>query len=597
MKIKLLCFFSLLLPLLLNANVTIGKWRVFFAPKDKLTAEQVCNASRNGILPAGAVEFTLKNNLRNLKDIRGYYHFGKEAALVHTTITAREKCKVRIGTGCDWFMSVFCNGKMVMSNEPDGSTVYTSHTEMDYQLTLDLNAGTNHLSFRLRPGSASWDFAFALAPSPANWPKETDGRRGFFQRLFPDAERTFYIFPYISDITPDSVRLSMEFSDEEAVQLRYRKMGSNKWLLHAPELREGLISRKKLHHFELKNLVPASRYECIIEVLAQKYGAKPVEIQRCVFNTLPDRGMKHSVIITGDTQVRPYICREAVIATCKTAPDAAMFIHLGDVQHSIKNPVRDFFRNIVDAVNVNYAEKIKNNPETPLLPAILLRGNHDFRGKYSEYYTRYFRKAYRAFRIGDVFYIILDTGEMIPECRQKNAVTYYNDFTEYFKQQRKWLEEVIASPECRTAKRRIVLAHATPLANEKHFRKSIEKITGNAFFGENPKCKIDLWIAGHVHTAYRYHPANNTLHGLNVPWLRHLLNPEKQFLKGINFPFYVNDGPGGEITLSSLELKHDPDGMEIICRDIPSGKVLDHVRLEDNKPFIVKKSVFVEHKW
>ena len=377
MKIKLLCFFSLLLPLLLNANVTIGKWRVFFAPKDKLTAEQVCDASRNGILPAGAVEFTLKNNLRNLKDIRGYYHFGKEAALVHTTITARKKCKVRIGTGCDWFMSVFCNGKMVMSNEPDGSTVYTSHTEMDYQLTLDLNAGTNHLSFRLRPGSASWDFAFALAPSPANWPKETDGRRGFFQRLFPDAERTFYIFPYISDITPDSVRLSMEFSDEEAVQLRYRKMGSNKWLLHAPELREGLISRKKLHHFELKNLAPASRYECIIEVLAQKYGAKPVEIQRCVFNTLPDRGMKHSVIITGDTQVRPYICREAVIATCKTAPDAAMFIHLGDVQHSIKNPVRDFFRNIVDAVNVNYAEKIKNNPETPLLPAILLRGNHE----------------------------------------------------------------------------------------------------------------------------------------------------------------------------------------------------------------------------
>ena len=48
----------------------------------------------------------------------------------------------------------------------------------------------------------------------------------------------------------------MEFSNEEAVQLRYRKAGSGKWKLIPAERREGLIRRKKLHHFQLNGIAP-----------------------------------------------------------------------------------------------------------------------------------------------------------------------------------------------------------------------------------------------------------------------------------------------------------------------------------------------------
>ncbi|MBE6391284.1 MAG: metallophosphoesterase [Lentisphaerae bacterium] len=595
MKLKLCLAVFALIPDLLCAEVSIGKWRAVFAPKAELTADCARRASMQGILPEGAVEFKLNGNYRNLRDLCAKGKFGKEeAALVHTALSVPEKCKVNIGTSCDWYMTVFCNGRMIMTNEPLGSA-YSSHTPVDYQLPLELNPGLNHLTFLLRPGTASWDFAFALAPSTEYWPSDNDGRRAFFQRLFPAAARTFHIFPYLSSITQKSAQVSMEFSDEEAVQLRYRKAGRKKWEIVPAERREGLIRRKKQHHLQLNNLVPGTRYECVIEILAQDAGPQAVEVQKLCFNTLPSKGLDHSVLFIGDTQVRPYACRESVEAALKFAQNPAMLIHLGDVQHQISDPIRDFFRNIVDVVNCGYPEKLKSDPGHALLPVLLVRGNHDFRGKYSEYFTEYFQKAYRAFRAGEVFYIILDAGEMIPASRTKTSVTYYNDFTEYFKQQRKWLDKVIASPECRSAKRRIVISHATPFANAKHYRSCLEKITGNAFFGENPRCKIDLWVAGHVHLAHRYHPADKSLYGVDTPKLKALASPEKNCFKGVNFPVYVNDGPGDLIKLSSIELKHDNSGMEIICRDLTSGKILDHVRLSDGKPFAVKETTFVKY--
>ena len=595
MKLKLLASLLSLIPCLLCAEVSIGKWRGVFAPKAELTADHARRASMQGVLPDGAEEFKLNGNYRNLRELCPRGKFGKaEAALVHTVLSSPEKRKINIGTGCDYYMTVFCNGKMIMTNEPKGS-IYSTHTPVDYQLTLELNKGDNHLAFLLRPGIGSWDFAFALAPSTENWPADDDGRRAFFQRLFPAAARSFYIFPYLNNITPDSAQISMEFSDEEAVQLRYRKAGSEKWELIPAERREGLIRRKKLHHFQLNNLASETRYECVIEVLAQEVGPQAVEVQKLCFNTLPSKGLEHSVVFIGDTQVRPYACQNSIDAALKFASKPAMFIHLGDIQNRISDPIKDFFRNIVDVVNRGYQEKLDSDPTHTLLPVLLVRGNHDFCGKYPEYFTKYFKKAYRAFRAGDVFYIVLDSGEHVPTRRYRKSNTYYNDFTEYFKLQRQWLERVIASPECRTAKRRIVISHATPFANAKHFRSSLEKITGNAFFGENPKCKIDLWIAGHVHIAHRYDPVDKSLYGVDTPALKSLTIPERQSFRGVNFPVYVNDGPGDHIPLTSLELKHDRSGMEIICRELPSGKILDHVRLTEGKPFTVKETTLVKH--
>ena len=581
-----------LLPLFLGAGVQVGKWHILFGSAEKITCEQVRAVSATGKLPAGAVEFKFHGNSRNLRDLRGGREFKNPAALLHTTITSREKRKLNIGIGCDWYMSVFCNGKTVMSNEPRGSQKYTTHTPLDYQLTLELEAGVNHLVFRVRPGLASWMFAFSLAPSPEFWPESSDGRKAFFRRLFPEKARTFNIFPYLSDVRQTSARLSMEFADEEAAGIRFRPAGSKEWRTIAPERRAGLISRKKLHHFQLNALEPATRYECVVFLMAQDAGKEPVPLQQLSFTTLPERGLEHKMLFISDTQVLPPICIDGVGAAVKFTPDAAMFVHLGDIQSFINAPLQDFFRNVVDVVNRDYPAKLKSDPAAALMPVLMVRGNHDFRGKYAEKFADYFPASYRAFRLGEVFYIVLDTGEHLPTSYRRNSITYFNDFTDYFQQQREWLKGVIASPECRSAKRRIVLSHATPFSYESHFRRSIEFITDNVFFGKNPRCRIDLWIAGHIHTAFRTHPEEKVIYGRADNYLKRF---KAKHFKGVDFPVYINDGPGGKVSLSSLELIHDAAGMEIICRELPSGKVLDHVRLEKGKNFSVKKTTFIKY--
>ena len=143
MKLKLLASLLSLIPCLLCAEVSIGKWRGVFAPKAELTADHARRASMQGVLPDGAEEFKLNGNYRNLRELCPRGKFGKaEAALVHTVLSSPEKRKINIGTGCDYYMTVFCNGKMIMTNEPKGS-IYSTHTPVDYQLTLELNKGDN----------------------------------------------------------------------------------------------------------------------------------------------------------------------------------------------------------------------------------------------------------------------------------------------------------------------------------------------------------------------------------------------------------------------------------------------------------------------
>ena len=96
------------------------------------------------------------------------------------------------------------------------------------------------------------------------------------------------------------------------------------------------------------------------------------------------------------------------------------------------------------------------------VPSFYLRGNHETRGAYSPYLWNLLgktggEKSYGAFSIGDTRFITLDCGEDKPD----DFWVYYglNDFTQFRKDQTKFLEKEITSTEFISASKRVLLHH------------------------------------------------------------------------------------------------------------------------------------------
>ena len=243
----------------------------------------------------------------------------------------------------------------------------------------------------------------------------------------------------------------------------------------------------------------------------------------------------------------------------------------------LANGNKIYFKNMLDPLNG--------------MPFVAVRGNHEFRGDETDDYVKYFGRPYGAFRIGDVLYIYLDTGEDKPLVNKPNHYTLRTDTEEHFREQGKWLKDLIKSDICKTAKRRIVLTHCTPfLFSSVYFRKQLDLITDGAFFGENPECPVDLWICGHTHSPYRYDPVTGKIYGAGAG--RKVSEVDAATIK---FPVYVNDGPGGlGVNLSALELVNDKDGIMLIMRDMDSKRVMDHIRIVRGKPIEAISTEFVD---
>lgn len=138
-------------------------------------------------------------------------------------------------------------------------------------------------------------------------------------------------------------------------------------------------------------------------------------------------------------------------------------------------------------------------------PFILVRGNHELRGKYSRQFMDYFDgkdgRFYYSFQRGDTYFIVLDSGEDKPD----DAKVYGGliDFDNYRLEQAEWLKREIEKPEYKKSKYKIVLSHI-PLyySNDWHGTTHIKEIWGPIL----NKGKIDLMISGHTHKYGMYPP-------------------------------------------------------------------------------------------
>jgi acid phosphatase type 7 len=131
-------------------------------------------------------------------------------------------------------------------------------------------------------------------------------------------------------------------------------------------------------------------------------------------------------------------------------------------------------------------------------PLVFVRGNHDARGSYARELARVIEtpngRSYYSFRQGPLACLVLDTGEDKDDAHPEYGGL--NDFADYRREERRWLEQAIAQPEFQSAPFRVVFQHIPLRANGtdryNDSRTQWEPLLARA--------RIDFMFSGHVHT-------------------------------------------------------------------------------------------------
>ena len=256
----------------------------------------------------------------------------------------------------------------------------------------------------------------------------------------------------------------------------------------------GLIdANTKKHVIRIKTLEPGKTYRYRInskeilqfdpyEVL---YGETIVgEISE--FTTLDPDAESFSFGVVADLHGNDEILNE--LNAVKPLDSFDLMILNGDILSWIGDEER-IFSGFLDAAVEHFASEI---------PFVYIRGNHETRGPGARdvmsYFPHHSGPNYYSFRQGEVYFIVLDSGEDKPDDHPVYAGLV--DFDEYRSEQAGWLKEEVQKLEFRNAGYRVVVSHM-PLSKDstKHGSYDIYKKWGPILNQAN----IDLMINGHKH--------------------------------------------------------------------------------------------------
>ena len=216
-------------------------------------------------------------------------------------------------------------------------------------------------------------------------------------------------------------------------------------------------------------------------------------------------------------------------------------------------------------------------------PFIAVRGNHELRGKER---ARWFDlvgpasgKGYYSFTYGNVCFVALDCWGEEEDYESRPLVG--NAVKSYLEEQRKWVEELVKSPEYCNAQYRIIMAHSAPyaVALESKICKVANYLAEPLFKASlSGEAQIHLFLAGHIHVYRRTVPGTNRVYA-NTPV------SEKQVVtwKNFNFPIMIFDGPGKNrgFEASASTVKVTPEGLEVKSFDEHS-RCFDHFFIDKN---------------
>ena len=586
-KILTLAITSLLPATYCTAKPVIKNNRFKVVFNKEFTPEMAENVSRTGQLPGKAHTFQFPDNaLYNLKNLKKDYTPIKDQAIVYCEIDAPQACDITIGLAADYWYTCYVNGKLTGTTEPGGELIPDLNDLSPYCRTwrAELKKGINRVALHTRPGNASWRIAFKLLPTLQDWPERKFDRDRFYSQLNEQLTPQGVLGPFPMQISTDSAAIALKLNYPEAVFMQYNIRGQKPYM-RKHNARYGRLPRTEIHRFELNNLQADTEYEYRI-ISADQFDKV---LTQGSFRTLPATGIKQSFIAFSDTQT-VFREREKVVRKMAANDDfkkADMFVSLGDVTSTFDDFHRSYFDSFLLPIN-------EVSPGKLFYP---VRGNHEFRGMETDFYGDWFGAPYYAFRNGDVFYIVLDSGEDKPRAK-KSAYTWRTYHKEYFQEQKAWLEKVVESEACKSAKRRIVLVHTTPFEWEKpYYAQNLNFMCGDIFYGENPRCKLDLWVCGDIHSPYRFDPVTGIMAGSKRPaTAKRRCELTANDRKNLRFPIIVNDGPrGAGVDFTSILVEIDGESMIVTTRDWENN-LMDKVQITPGKPFKILETTYENYQ-
>lgn len=305
--------------------------------------------------------------------------------------------------------------------------------------------------------------------------------------------------PWNSSVSADSAVISWESASAGKGTLHFRKAGDKKFSTRTAVTK----GDKKVHHVRLEKLSPGTLYE---------YHAGDGKIRS--FRTLDPKSADFTFAFTTDIHGDNVNFKKLLNLPAVRKAD---FLFLGgDLITGITGRY-SCYNAFLDTLSANWPKA-----------AYYFRGNHEYRGitaPFLELTAPFSGKSYGAFFHKGVFFLFLDTGD--------DSTTG----TPYMKEQYKFLDRVLRSPEFRNARYRILMAHQ-PLIPSKNWTSGELRALYAVMEKNQAHTKIDLMLSGHIHSCNRMLKGEKQITSSNPR-----INGRK-VTRSFPFPIFVNDKCG-----------------------------------------------------
>lgn len=258
------------------------------------------------------------------------------------------------------------------------------------------------------------------------------------------------------------------------------------------------------------------------------------------------------------------------------AIDSDMFVFLGDnVEDSMQNARYYTTFGLLDDVSRLWGRS---------KPSIFLRGNHDSWGHESYLYGAYFPrpdgKSYFAVRQGPLLLICFDYYGGL------NGNSLGNQqIGAYLKEQIEWYRALQNTPEWKTAKFRIAMAHVGTHACEGHETETTEigKAWKKVLNDPAPEKRIHAFLCGHEHTYRRIDPFGKETKG-STAIVRYI----GKFVSDFNYTLVVGHLTEGmtldvtpeKLTFRSYCWNEGSGSLNDAFEIMPDGKVKDLMKVK-----------------
>ncbi len=506
-------------------------------------------------VPANATPVQLTKSRIDLDAVTGRQNPEGAEGVLYNEFEADEDGIMQLGIGCDWWFEAFCNGIPCYTTFPGGNDS-PAYVPADHPFLIPVKAGRNRLAVRVRRGSQSWQFACGMAPF----------------RL-PEMAAIQY-GPWISN--PDAGRMSIRFGTAghigSGIEFR-RHGGRDDWQCRWDQ-RHGQILRRKFHAIHLPNLEEGARYDYRVVMIDPDQPEQKLYGDTHTFRVPDSRQTDFSFFFTADLQFPPEQQLETLdrLLAAAGGENCDFLVFGGDIGSNFDSIENDLLKlSISRLVEHGGAER----------PLVMLRGNHELRGKEADRFLDYFGTpeghSYDIFRFGDTAFLMLDAWEDKPAASQEAAYCKYNLDELFFQEQEAFLAEALASEKWLSAKRHIVLAHGAPYShNEDYMPQMLRKLTNPYFGGQTPPHRLNLWLAAHTHRYSRSIPGTNIIAAPEAP-----PRPQRD---GENYRYPVMTGAGPSpyrLQASAFRIDATADKLTVSAF-APDGNCFDKVEIAND---------------